>query len=105
MPEHLAASTSLDDIKIPSIDPGAVEAASRRHASLTKPPLSLGVLEDLSIRLAGMTGRLDPPLGDAVVFTLAGDHGGAVEGVSAYPHPPDGPGLSRWPGRRQPSWP
>jgi nicotinate-nucleotide--dimethylbenzimidazole phosphoribosyltransferase len=32
-----------------------------------------------------MTGRLDPPLRDAVVFTLAGDHGVVEEGVSAYP--------------------
>src|SRR5215471_19337774 len=83
MPEHLTAGTSL--VKIPPIDPDAADAATRRQASLTKPPLSLGVLEDLSIRLAGMTGRLDPPLEDAVVFTLAGDHGVAAEGVSVYP--------------------
>src|SRR5215467_6579390 len=83
MPEHLTAGTSL--VKIPPIDPDAADAATRRQASLTKPPLSLGVLEDLSIRMAGMTGRLDPPLEDAVVFTLAGDHGVTAEGVTAYP--------------------
>src|SRR5207245_2708654 len=33
----------------------------------------------------GMTGRMDPPLRGAVVFTLAADHGVAAEGVSAYP--------------------
>jgi nicotinate-nucleotide--dimethylbenzimidazole phosphoribosyltransferase len=59
--------------------------AASRQRSLTKPPGSLGRLEDLSIRLAAMTGRLDPPLEQAVVFTLAGDHGVAEEGVSAYP--------------------
>src|SRR5258708_33148207 len=32
-----------------------------------------------------MTGRLDAPLVDRVVFTLAADHGVAAEGVSAYP--------------------
>jgi len=85
MAEHPAASASLADLKIPPIDPAAIEAATRRQTTLTKPPLSLGVLEELSIRLAGMTGRLDPPLNDAVVFTLAGDHGVAAEGVSAYP--------------------
>jgi len=85
MPEHPTAGTSLADINIPSIDPGAADAATRRHAKLTKPALSLGVLEELSVRLAGMTGRLDPPLEDAVVFTLAADHGVAAEAVSAYP--------------------
>ena len=59
--------------------------AAERQDRLTKPTGSLGVLEDLSVRLAGMTGRLDPPLRDAVVFTLAADHGVAAEGVSAYP--------------------
>lgn len=82
---HLAASASLTDLKIPSLDLAAVQAATRRQMTLTKPPLSLGVLEELSIRLAGITGRLDPPLKNAVVFTLAGDHGVAAEGVSAYP--------------------
>jgi len=62
-----------------------MEQARTRQARLTKPAGSLGRLEELSIRLAGMTGRLDPPLRDAVVFTLAADHGVAAEGVSAYP--------------------
>ena len=59
--------------------------ATARQQRLTKPSGSLGRLEELSIRLAGMTGRLDPPLDRAVVFTLAADHGVAAEGVSAYP--------------------
>ncbi len=62
-----------------------MEQARTRQARLTKPAGSLGRLEELSIRLAGITGRLDPPLRDAVVFTLAADHGVAAEGVSAYP--------------------
>jgi nicotinate-nucleotide--dimethylbenzimidazole phosphoribosyltransferase len=82
---HRAASAPLADLVIPPIDVASAEAASARQAELTKPPGSLGMLEELSIRLAGITGRLDPPLDDAVVFTLAGDHGVAVEGVSAYP--------------------
>lgn len=59
--------------------------AEARQARLTKPTGSLGRLEDLSIRLAGMTGTLDPPLANAVIFTLAADHGVSAEGVSAYP--------------------
>jgi len=62
-----------------------MEAARARQSRLTKPAGSLGRLEDLSIRIAGMTGQLDPPLELAVVFTLAADHGVAEEGVSAYP--------------------
>ena len=60
------------------------QAASRQER-LTKPAGSLGRLEELSVRLAGMTGRLDPPLRDAVIFTLAADHGVSTESVSAYP--------------------
>ena len=85
MQEHLTASASLAGLSIPALDSAAREAAARRQSTLTKPPGSLGLLEELSARLAGMTGRLDPPLRDAVVFTLAGDHGVAAEGVSAYP--------------------
>jgi len=59
--------------------------AAARQARLTKPAGSLGRLEDLAVRLAGITGRIDPPLQAAVVFTLAADHGVAAEGVSAYP--------------------
>jgi nicotinate-nucleotide--dimethylbenzimidazole phosphoribosyltransferase len=72
-------------VAIPPLDAEAMQQAAARQARLTKPAGSLGRLEDLSIRLAGMTGRLDPPLQDAVVFTLAADHGIAAEGVSAYP--------------------
>jgi len=70
---------------VPPLDQKAIRVAEARQARLTKPAGSLGRLEELSIRLAGMTGRLDPTLSDAVVFTLAADHGVAAEGVSAYP--------------------
>jgi nicotinate-nucleotide--dimethylbenzimidazole phosphoribosyltransferase len=71
--------------EIPPLDDAARQAAASRQDRLTKPAGSLGRLETVSIDLAGMTGRIDPPLGDAVVFTLAADHGVAAEGVSAYP--------------------
>src|SRR5438034_8415871 len=70
---------------IQPLDEGAMEQAAARQARLTKPAGSLGRLEDLAVRIAGMTGRTDPTLGDAVVFTLAADHGVAAEGVSVYP--------------------
>jgi nicotinate-nucleotide--dimethylbenzimidazole phosphoribosyltransferase len=70
---------------IPPLDAAAMHAAGARQDRLTKPAGSLGRLEELATALAGMTGRLDPPLAEAVVFTLAADHGVAAEGVSAYP--------------------
>src|SRR5690348_11454101 len=73
------------NIYIPPLDEGAMRLAAERQARLTKPAGSLGRLEELSISLAGMTGRLDPPLANRIVFTLAADHGVALEGVSAYP--------------------
>ncbi len=70
---------------IPPLDERAMDQASARQGRLTKPAGSLGRLEELAVRLAGITGRIDPPLDHAVVFTLAADHGVAAEGVSAYP--------------------
>jgi nicotinate-nucleotide--dimethylbenzimidazole phosphoribosyltransferase len=72
-------------VSIPPIDEKARQQARERQDRLTKPAGSLGRLELLSIDLAGMAGRLDPPLEHRVVFTLAADHGVAREGVSAYP--------------------
>ncbi len=59
--------------------------AQRRLDSLTKPPGSLGRLEEFARRLVAITGNAMPDLGKKVVFTFAGDHGVADEGVSAYP--------------------
>src|SRR5262245_28697014 len=72
----------LDAIAVP--DPAAAAGSWRRLDQLTKPPGSLGRLEDLAIALATLTGgppRVDHP----VVFVLAADHGVTAEGVSAYP--------------------
>jgi nicotinate-nucleotide--dimethylbenzimidazole phosphoribosyltransferase len=69
----------------PGPDRVLMEGAARRQAQLTKPAGSLGLLEGLAVRLAGMTGTLAPRLQRRTVFVLAGDHGVAEEGVSAYP--------------------
>src|SRR2546430_4467053 len=70
---------------IQPLDERAMERAAARQARLTKPAGSLGRVEELAVRIAGMTGRADSRLGDAGVFTLAAAHGVAAEGVSAYP--------------------
>src|SRR5258705_14017494 len=71
---------------IPLPDPGAEIEARRRLDQLTKPPGSLGRLEELVVRLSGITGLCPPPLRDPVIFTLAGDHRVVAPGGSAHPH-------------------
>src|SRR5258706_8552944 len=76
----------LDVIRsIRPLDPAAMRAARRRQAELTKPQGSLGRLEELAIKLAGITGQLRPRFGRKAVIVMAADHGVAAEGVSAYP--------------------
>lgn len=68
-----------------SLDQAALEAARARQGQLTKPPGSLGMLEDIAIRLAGMQGREKPDLEKVRIAIFAADHGVAAEGVSAFP--------------------
>jgi nicotinate-nucleotide--dimethylbenzimidazole phosphoribosyltransferase len=70
---------------ISSIDEGAAAEAARRHGRLTKPPGSLGSLEALGVRIAGITGNPRPRLDRRLIVVAAGDHGVARRGVSAYP--------------------
>ncbi len=67
------------------LDAAAQAAALARQAVLTKPAGALGKLEALSVQLAGITGQLRPPLDQRAVIVMAGDHGVALQGVSAYP--------------------
>jgi nicotinate-nucleotide--dimethylbenzimidazole phosphoribosyltransferase len=70
---------------IPQTDVLAGQAALARQAQLTKPLGSLGFLESLSVRLAAASARSRPDLSRKAVIVMAGDHGVALEGVSAYP--------------------
>lgn len=63
----------------------AMQAARERQSQLTKPPGSLGRLEQLAVQLAGITGKVRPRLPQKAVVVMAGDHGVCAEGVSAYP--------------------
>ncbi len=67
------------------LDSAAMDAARVRQNRLTKPQGSLGILESLSMKVAGITGNPTPELKHRVIITMAGDHGIATEGVSAYP--------------------
>ncbi|MEU8011142.1 nicotinate-nucleotide--dimethylbenzimidazole phosphoribosyltransferase [Micromonospora parva] len=67
-------------------DEAAMAAARELHARLTKPVGSLGALEELSVRLAGLAGECPPPLPEpAAVAIFAGDHGVHAQGVSPWP--------------------
>ena len=62
-----------------------IEKAEKRLDNLTKPKGSLGRLEEFAKRLVAITEDVMPVLDKKVIFTFAGDHGVACEGVSAYP--------------------
>ena len=67
-------------------DEAAMAAARARQARLTKPPGSLGALEELSVRMAGLAGRCPPPVPvRPAVAVFAGDHGVHAQGVSPWP--------------------
>src|SRR5262245_15955823 len=70
---------------LPSGNNAAAEAVAQREILLTKPPRSLGRLEDMVAWLAGWQGRAPPRLDRIEVLVFAGNHGVTAQGVSAYP--------------------
>src|SRR6267378_1037789 len=81
-PRVITIAGLRDAIAAPA--PGAAREARRHLDTLTKPPGSLGRLEELATRLVALTGA-PPHVAQPVIFTFAADHGVAAEGVSAYP--------------------
>ena len=71
--------------EVAAINVDAAAAAEARQGQLTKPPGSLGRLEKLAVRLAGMQGAEKPSLERVHISVFAADHGVAAEGVSAFP--------------------
>lgn len=65
--------------------PAFYQRALERQAQLTKPPGSLGMLENLAARLAAMQHRDQPRVDNIHISIFAADHGIAAEGVSAFP--------------------
>ncbi len=70
--------------RIPPLDVRAMEKARDRLDDLTKPRGSLGVLEDVLVRLSGMTGQAIPGFRQPLAVVFAADHGVAKHSVSAY---------------------
>ena len=67
------------------LDRSAMTAAEEHQARLAKPPGSLGRLEELSIQLAGITGRVHNALNKKQLLVFAADNGVVAEGVSSAP--------------------
>ena len=78
---------NLDDV-VAGIRPGdtrAKQAAMQRQLRLTKPPGSLGRLEDVAIQLAGIFGTERPMARNTTLIVAAADHGVVAQGVTGYP--------------------
>jgi nicotinate-nucleotide--dimethylbenzimidazole phosphoribosyltransferase len=82
--------SSLHDLRVacldlPSADAEAAALAAARQIELTKPPGSLGRLEEMVVWLARWQGRSMPRLDHVDILVFAGNHGVTKQGVSAYP--------------------
>lgn len=75
----------LQDLKIKPLDKEAMSAARARQAQLAKPPGSLGRLEELSVQLAGITGKVRNTIEKKHLLVFAADNGVVEEGVSSAP--------------------
>ncbi|MBT9685301.1 nicotinate-nucleotide--dimethylbenzimidazole phosphoribosyltransferase [Pseudoflavonifractor sp. MCC625] len=67
------------------LDLAAMDAARQRQAQLAKPPGSLGRLEDLSVQLAGITGKILNRIEKKHLLVFSADNGVVAEGVSSAP--------------------
>ncbi len=72
-------------LDLPSGHPAASAAVAQREDTLTKPPRSLGRLEDIVAWLAHWQGHAPPRLDRVEILVFAGNHGVTRQGVSAYP--------------------
>jgi nicotinate-nucleotide--dimethylbenzimidazole phosphoribosyltransferase len=80
----LAAIAGLADT-LPKADAEAAAAARARQNSLTKPPGSLGRLEELAEFMAAWRGTARPKIAKAQALIFAGNHGICAQGVNPYP--------------------
>jgi len=87
VPPARAPSEVIDETlaRIVPVLETAGDRARERQGQLTKPPGSLGRLEDLATRIAAIRGEIRPRLQQRVIVVAAADHGVTAQGVSAYP--------------------
>lgn len=80
----LSAVASLAEV-LPKFDTASAEAAQERQDLLTKPPGSLGTLEDIAIFMAGWQRSDRPKIENAQALVFAGNHGICDQGVNPFP--------------------
>ena len=85
--EHRVTSPFSDACEaVQPPDDAAAAEAREHHGRLTKPAGSLGLLEDIGVRLAAMARTSPPPIPEpATVAVFAGDHGVTASGVTPWP--------------------
>ena len=71
--------------RIRPVNPELLQQTQNRLDNKTKPPGSLGRLEEFACRVVAISGSADPDISKKVIYTFAGDHGITEEGVSLYP--------------------
>lgn len=86
----MSSGLPFDDIRalfkiMPKADPVAAAEAQAHDAQLTKPPGSLGKLENIAAWMASWQGQHPPRAARTVVAVFAGNHGVVAQGVAAYP--------------------
>ena len=77
----------LEKIKkqLQPLDETACQAAVERQGQLLKPEGSLGLLEDISIRMAGITGKVKNSADKKILFLFGADNGVYEEGIASAP--------------------
>jgi len=83
-------NTATEDLeatlkKITGVEPYWIRQAELRQLQLTKPPRSLGRLEDIANRCAAIQQTLSPSVQNPTILLFAADHGVCAEGVNPYP--------------------
>lgn len=71
--------------RITAPDAEMMARAEKRQAELAKPPGSLGRLEDISVKIAGITGELAPDITKQAIAVMSSDNGVWEEGVACAP--------------------
>ena len=71
--------------RVKPVDSNLLEQAQTKLDNKTKPPGSLGRLEEFARRMAAICGNMQPVTCKKCIFVFAGDHGVTDEGVSAFP--------------------
>lgn len=80
---HKDFAALLQDL--PGPQQALIDAATQRQSQLTKPPGSLGRLEEIAVFLAGWQGKEKPSTDNVHCLVFAGNHGVTAKGVSAFP--------------------